>query len=337
MTSETPIDPVVETAPTEPLGRVEHAAMGTSLDAYRQAKTLEATNPTPVPDPAVTAAPLENRKTRQDKEQERINAAIRRAVDDATAPLKSEIARLQPRPESARPPVSAPATAAAPTLKDHQRYLAMPDAPKETEFTDYKDYTAAVSIFVHDQRAAEREHARTRDTQARTQQERDFARFDKVHAAFSSDPSLQDVFEVIRATNQVPSNSPISVEVLSLKPFAMLAPNEPPSALNAIAEELLNSDHPVALAKALSKPGELARLKALPDARSLIREIGRLEDAAQARAPVLETQAGTPATTLTSARATDPLDPVESALRRGDMTAYKKARTAERLRAAGLK
>lgn len=332
---ETETTEPVESTP-EPAGRVEKAAMGTSLDAYRQAKTLEAKEPA-VDQPAEPVSPVDNRKTRHQKEQERFAAEKQRAIDDATAPLRAELARLQ-RPEPARtPPAAAPVPATAPTQKDYQRYLAMPDAPKEGEFTDYKDYTAAVSIFVHDQRAEEKQAAQTRDAEAKTQQERDFANWDRVHKAVTTDPLLKDTWDVIKATNQVPANSPISFAVLSLKPFVMLEPGEQATIRNAIAEEIINADDPVGVMRELSKPGVMARVEACQDGRSLIRAFQQLERDAKGPAPVLETQAGRPATTLTSARATDPLDPVESALRRGDMTAYKKARTAERLRAAGLK
>lgn len=316
--------------PEAPLSPVQEAAMGTDLEAYRSAKKIEAAAPA-VAEPAAEAQPA--KPTGVSKRQEKINEYER-----SIAELKAENARLKaPQPARVDPAPPAARIAEPPTLKDHQRYLAMPDAPKEADFTDYKDYTAAVSIFVHDKRSEERDQARSRDQQAASFREREAQRAQRIHEAFKADAGLNDVFAVIRATGQVPEGSPISRDVLALRPFSALKQGEVATAYTAIAEELLESANPVALAKHLSKPGELARLAALPDARSLIREMARIEDAVKAPAANLETQAGKPATVLTSARATDPLDPVEAALRANDMTAYKAARTEQRLRAAGLR
>lgn len=114
------------------------------------------------------------------------------------------------------------------------------------------------------------------------------------------------------------------------------AQGKPLSAANDLADEILDSDVALQVLEYLTAhPDEKAKLLALPNRRAVVREFSRLEArftpaaAGAAAAPKTITDAPTPAVTLGS-RAAQMGDPVDSAVARGDVSAFRAARLAQR-------
>lgn len=97
--------------------------------------------------------------------QARIDQAIARQKD---AERRAEAAEARwnaaqtPPPAAVTPPAPDPAK---PPTADWQRYAAMPDAPKLDQYDSLEAFNFAVSAFVADKRADEREASRTQQTQ----------------------------------------------------------------------------------------------------------------------------------------------------------------------------
>ena len=121
---------------------------------------------------------------------------------------------------------------------------------------------------------------------------------------------------------------------LETRAFAQ-AQGKPPTAANDLADEILDSDVALQVLEHLTAhPDEKAKLLALPNRRALLREFSRLEArftpaAPGAAAPNTITAAPTPAVTLGN-RAAHMADPVDSAVARGDVTAFRAARRQQR-------
>lgn len=340
-------EPIADVALETPeLSPSQLASQGDSLSAYREAKALEKENPelkrpmpadqTPLVEPKT---PVEPRTV--SKRQQETNERIRLATEKAVADKDAEIARLRAQVATPRPAAVEPPKPAADQGDVYDRYLGMPDAPKIADFQakgkTYEQFTAAMQIFIADKRDDERTQRQRQHETEQSMRQRESTRATRLQTAFTADTDVSEMFKVIKDTGQYPTNGPISRDVLALKPFSALGPNEQPTAFNAIAEELLESDSPVALARHLSKPGELARLAALPDARSLLRAIRDIErEITTPKTVKTTTQAGEPAITLTSNRATDPLDEETAAIRSGDQARYNEIKREKRLKKAGL-
>lgn len=330
-------DSLESTAPASAPDPVETALAPSlksgSLKEFRAAEAELAKNPPSLK--AETAPAQPERQT--SKRQQQINDYER-----TNAELRERLARLEGQ-VSARPvdTPSAPAQPVTPpTPKDYQRYRAMPDAPKESEFTDYGDFSAALAVFIADTRAEERS-ASTRDVQQRAEfvkedQKRAQQMFERVTKALPDLPKSgefqtpQDYYDAMH------TRYGIGQDVLLLRPLSQLRPGESPTVRNVIAEEIRESEYPHLMMRALSKPGELDRFSRM-DPRTFTKEITRLhlsfESAAASAKPITSMPA--PSTTLTASGSTESADPSETAVKRGDMRAFKAAERAKYLRAQG--
>ena len=117
----------------------------------------------------------------------------------------------------------------------------------------------------------------------------------------------------------------ISPDLLALQPSITLRPGERATFGHAVADVLLQSDDPVALARHLSDPAEQQRLSTLsPDA--FYREIGRIEARLSTPAAPAPVSSKTPAPPPTLGRKPTVLvDDVQSAVADGDFTRFQSA------------
>jgi hypothetical protein len=315
----TPDAPPVPAATTA----VEHALVEGNYPAYRDAKRAEASGkPLPAPvaaAPAVTPTPKPAAPAGVSKRQQQINDYERRIAEQAAEITRLSTTRPAAAPRSeARPEAAAPAPASP---QDYERYLAMPEAPKQESFDTYDKFSAAMAVFIADQRFADRDRAAQqradadRQTAAHTERTTKFS--EAIKAVVTTDPKFLES---------------VSADVLALKPFAALAPGEPGGPLNAIAEELLDSAVAPQLMQHFSAhPEDLQRLAQLAP-RDLIREFtrleGRFERPAAAPPPKTVSDAPPPPQTL-GTRPADPADPVRGAVMRGDFAAYRAAKRAQ--------
>ena len=271
-------EPPVETAPepTEPrasepgddaagVGNAPGAA-STRTPARNADGTFRAGTTAPAPAPDTRPS---NREARQAPD-----ARIAQLTYDARE-AQREVARLREQLDQQRQPPAAPAAPAETPQAAWQRLKTLPGAPRSSDFSDYDDFILAATDFVAQHRQAElvstwqrsQQHARAEYAE----QQRFGSYAQKVDAVLQRDPQWLDR---------------ISPEVLALKPFSRLAPGERPGPLNALAEEIIDSPHTVALLQHFTAhPDDLQRFQTLRP-RELTREVARLEaryDAAPAQ------------------------------------------------------
>ncbi len=315
-----------------------------SLEEFRQAKRHpeKVAEPAEKPEPVEAGAP---KKTRAEKEQDRINESVRRGIEAYKAEHPAPVER--PAAVDAKPAVEVkPAVEAA--EPGYKRFMKMPGFPNVEEFKaqgkTYDELVIAQQAFIAETLHEERT---TAAKQHETEQQfvtREKGRYQKFSDDLKADKDIMATFEAVQATGQWPVNAPISREVASLKPFSQIPVDargkltEPVTVYHAIAEKLMDSPVKSALARYLSKDNnkELMRLAACSDPVTLGVEVRLIErDLQTPKLVKTETALGEPITTLTSARATDPADPEEAALRSGNTDAYIRAKRDKRLRAAG--
>lgn len=291
----------------------------------------DSSSATPAAQAAATAA-TETPASEPGKPVETRNAESRiRELANADRRQREEIARLQGQLEAltrGKPDVR-PESSPAPTQREYQRYLAMPDAPKEADFDTYAEFSAAQSLFITDQRWQEHQaradartaHARQIDGVKQLGQTAE----QRIQAALTADPDFRS-----KVHDDLLAVEPASIRALAGKP---IGPQ------HALAEEILRSEHTAQLLEHFSTDDgrkDWARLCALP-APDFLRAFGRL-DARFDRGPVTETHAETPAPkTLSTApkpvttigtKPQESLDPVEASLQRKDFTGYAAAQNA---------
>lgn len=282
--------------------------------------------PDPIPEggeqkPAAVAKPASDKPRVLSKEQIAINESIRRAVSAATADLNSEIARLRAAvepPKSATDKPQAAATATddpEPDSSDKEKY---PDGQFDKNFIkDVSRWQTRQDLQQHERtQAAERqrtEHIQTFETRAAQSR-------DKLQAALKSDPSVMDG---------------VDPGLLSLRPSIALAPGQPTTFGNAVADWVTSTDYPVELLKHLSDHAEVQRLADLPP-QSFLREQGRIE-AGFASATKADPTPKEPTKSITSApeppttlgkRPTDSPDALKSAVSEGNFAAYQREKRA---------
>lgn len=287
-----------------------------------------------------TAQP-DNRRTREQKEQDRINESIRTATDAATASLRAEIATLRSqlgeRPAAAtRPAVEEPPKG----TPEWKRYAALPDAPKIDDFDSVADHTAAMSFFIAKTMLGESRA----ESQAQTAAER----------ATLAEQDRFDAFQTridARKTKDPDWSGKLSPEVRALKPFGALdrTKGERGGPANVVCEQVINSpiadevllylsEHGDVLTSLVTMPEAIARMGEGPAQRSahtrhIVTEVHRLEGRlmstaaapgasapAEAAASSPITKAPPPADTITRARSVT--DPREAALTKGDFAAF---------------
>lgn len=346
------------------------AAVSKSPSEYRAAKRAERAGK-PLADVPVTAAKpgdpnpaaptAENRKTRAEKDQDRINESIRAASAAAEAPLKTRIAELEaqlhrtPPAETARP-AAEPAADVAPEKKtpEYKRIMALAGAPKLADFDSVEEHAFAAAEFIDTVRTTEREStARNRasvDALLASEKAADDAFFDQLDKAKTADPEFA---------------KKVAPHVLALTPVEWLPRDKDgrpidehgrlltTGPLNVVASELRKSpvvrdlmlhfsQHPAELAKFAEMPPAVAAI-ANPRARlhahitHIVREFHRLEGRFTAGAAVVAAEpepktisdAPDPAPVLGS-RPVETGDPITKAVKRGDTRAYRELRRQER-------
>lgn len=348
-----PSAPVATEPKVLPVTSAAEAAIASGdTRAFRDAKRAErAGQPLPVPAaveaaqdaegdaaPAIDGQPQkENRKTRAEREQERINETIRTAVAAAEAKLRAELA---PPREAAQPAADAPPADQIPTWK---QFASLPDAPKLGQFDSVEEHTAAMATFVAEKMLQARDAASAHQQQTAAQASAAQAEVDtflgRLDEAKKADPEF--------ATK-------LSADVKALKPFGALTPGEVGGPSNVVAAELMKSPEAARLLLHLSTPGELAKLTtvpqqiaAMPEGRAKIaahiahiraeihRLEGRLAAAAAPSSPTAHiTAAPDPAETLGS-RPTLVGDAEAQAIKRGDTRAYRELKRQQRAASFG--
>lgn len=296
--------------------------------------------------PAAPAQPDAHRET--SKRQQAINDSIREAVERATAPLRAEIEQLRARPGAAAADPARQPEAAQPPEPEWKRYRSLPDAPKLEDFESIEDHSAAMAVFIAEKRDAARRAQADTDSLTSAQRARVDRFVGQLTEARTSDPDfVNKLSDVVK--HQV-------------KPFAALKPGEQAGPLNIIGEQVYDSPiAPKVLLHFSTHPEDLQRLAEMPEhlralpvsARAsahvqwLVREFGKLEarlEAASAAAQPGQPAQMTPAKTVSSApppapvlgsRPSEPVDPMKSAVERGDTAAYRQLRRMERAAARG--
>ena len=131
-------------------------------------------------------------------------------------------------------------------------------------------------------------------------------------------------------------------DVMSLRPSDAIEPGERPSALNALADEIVSSEvGPYLLRHFSEHPDELRRFAAMQTPAELLRAFVRVEadvkgrraSAAPPAAPPPAISSAPPPPASLEGRAHTPADPIRAAVTKGNFSAYREAKL-ERLRAA---
>jgi len=306
-------------------------AESSPADQTEQAKPAESTEP-----PAAGAQPRKGKDAESRKAQ--LAAEVKAALaqrEQVRRELAEEQAALNAIREQRRSGVAAPQQpqAASPTATPQP-----PSGDREPQLADFENgqhadpYTAylrALGRWEARQEFAQQERQRIEREQARAAEAETQQRFSKfqqqMDAASTADPEFL---------------ATLSPDVLALRPFSALKPNEQPGPMNALAEEVVSSDiAPQVLRHFSDHPAELQRFGRMTP-RQLLVEFGRLEarlSVSQPAAPAAPAQ-GTPApklpsappppTTLGHKPATAAMDEAADALRRGDFAAYERATNA---------
>lgn len=341
--------PTPEPTPTAPIFSDVPVPANASLDEFRAAKR------TPEKVVPVVAAEVDAdlpaevpgvpKKSRAEREQDRINESVRRAIEAYEAKRPNEQPRAEPRRE-----VQPPAVEQKPAVQEpsYVRFMKMDGFPTADQFKEqgktYDELVVAQQAFIaetlHEERTVQ---ARERDQETQFVT-REKGRYQVFSDSIKADAEIMSALDTARTSGQWPVNAPVSREVASLKPFSQIPVDaqgkllEPATVYHAIAEKLMDSPVKTALMRHLSKEGnkELMRLAASPDPVALGVAIALIERDLQTPKPVkTETSLGEPLTALTSARATDPTDPEEAALRSNNAEAFISQKREKRLRQAG--
>ncbi len=234
--------------------------------------------------------------------------------------LERELAEIR-RAAQAQPPKQAET---APATAPREPELADFEADPETYPDPYAAYVAAVAQYHADQRfaALEKQAEERRTAQERaTAEQRRIETFQTRMAEAGGETFLADISDDVKGLRTIEQAQAAGV---------------PLTPLNAVASELIESEHAPALMRYWTDhPEELRKLERAPNPRALLREFGRQEalatapKAPAAPPPKVITTAPPPPTT-TGNRPTEPVDALEAAVRSGDMAAFKALKQRER-------
>ena len=338
-TAPAPSSPGPEATPTNVVVTPADTAVATNdVAGYREARRVERGDPRRTPaaasgaasaDPAATpaATPGAIPERTVSKRQQTINEYER-----TVAELKAENARLKGGPatnghsdgrgephatgraEAATPrPAGIPVDITHPALEEAAFYTQHPEASTA-------DYVRYLTRF-------DREVERATDQMRQSQMAAQAAAHQRATKFHTQITAAGDPAEVIQRIDP-------DLVALETRAYAQ-AQGKPLSAANDLADEILDSDVALQVLEHLTAhPDVKAKLLALPNRRAVVREFTRLEAqftpaAPGATAPKTITDAPTPAVTL-GTRAAHPGDPVDSAVARGDVAAYRAARLQQR-------
>lgn len=241
------------------------------------------------------------------------------------AALREELGREQPR-QDARQPESSAGT--PPTKAEWQRYMEMPNAPREEDFERFGDFTAAMGLFITDQRWQEHQsraqHQTAIERQVQSVEQLGQTARERIEAATKDDPDFAK-----KVDDGLLAIEPASVVRLK---GGKVGP------ANVLAEEILKSEHTGKLLLHFSseegrRDGARLVQMSYPE---LMRAFGRLEARFESTGtPAADTRptpkdlstAPAPGTEL-GKRPQEPLDPTQAALQRKDYAAYEAAENA---------
>jgi hypothetical protein len=322
--ADVPVAPAQpESVPASPTA-ADQAVGSNDVSAFRAARQAERSGTPLAPAPAVEppdddeplpAAPAPPEGERKlSKRQQQINEYERTIAEQ-----KAELARLKasvtppPAPAASRStPPAAPSITYPPDLATWDAYLAAhPEA-------QYEEYTDARGDFRAEARARQAE-SHEQDSRTATERQTRLTAFGaKLQAAKAADPQF---------------DTRISPAVANLRPLDVLGPDEVPTAMNALAQEIVLAADPIALMRHLSDhPEELQRIGALPNSRELLRAMATLEASLTPPAvplPKPVTSAPPPPTTLGS-KPVEPADELEAAVASNDVGRFRALRLRER-------
>lgn len=302
----------------------EHSADTSSAQPADQAAATAALDTTPASEPGKPAKEkgAKARTAELDAEIAEMRDRLR-----IRAALREELARSEP-PQT-KPAASSPA--AEPTTAEYERFLAMPDAPKEENFDSYAKFTAAMGVFITDQRWQEH--------QTRQQAETSFhATVDTVRK--TGEAAQARLTEFAKADPDFASK--VNPGLLNVEPATMRRlRGEAIGPQHVLAEEIAKSEHVGPLLIHFSTPeGQQDWDRLMRNPSDLQRAFGRLEarfDSASAStpAPKYVSSAAAPPTVL-GQRPADTSDPVDAAIKRKDPEAYAREQNKRELAAMGL-
>lgn len=293
---------------------------------------------------ADVAAP-DNKRTRAQREQDRINSAVRAGIEAAQGPLLARIKELEAGAGGKAGAEGAAASAAKPQTPEWKRYLEMEGAPQLEDFDTTTEHNAAMAVFIANQKL---EESRTADARAALQGE-------QLQGAQKRVDTFLGRLETAKADPAWAKG--LSPEVIALKPFGALDPSkgEVGGPANFVAEEIMDSDIPERMMTFLSQQdaqgvSELQKVLAVPAViqnmrdpvamkrahmahmRRLLHRIeGRLLDAStddgggETREPAANRKppvAAVPPPTKHIARPRATSDPRKAAIENGDFTAF---------------
>lgn len=210
--------------------------------------------------PPKEAKPRNNPTARVKQAVARQKDAERRAdaSEARTRDLEERLTRLE------RPRDSQPRQEQRPS--DRERYLAMPGAPKQTDYTDYGEFIADQTLFLEEQRHRERSnHASAQRSSQDVQRTRTTLNTEfntRIQEAVQGNPEFL--------------NS-ISDEVMNIPTFDVLQRGERPTGWHVLGEEIRRSDiAPAVMEYFTDNPKILQRIATLPP-REITRTMAILE------------------------------------------------------------
>lgn len=301
-------DPTPAPAPatdTPPLAASTAAVLEGNFSALQEARIAErhgkpldpvptkAAPPTPAPvskaaatnEPEVTvtipAVTPEHREL--SARQKKANEATRLAVEQATADLRAENARLKQ--------ASATSPAAPATIPEYKRFLALPDAPKFDAFESIEEHSAAMAVFVaqkmREEWTADQQAQQSAEAAERGELEKITAHQGRITAAGGMkfldalSPEVQKLqpVEAIEAKAYELKESGKLVEAEAL--MRTIGPR------HVLTSEILKSAlSPQVLQRLHDHPEELARFDTCKDKNQVLIEFGKLEARVDTPPPV---------------------------------------------------
>lgn len=315
MDTQDPSSGSPETAPVDP---ADQAVISGDQSAFKEIRLAQRTGkPVPTilpPAESAPAEPVEQAASTDALPKAASEPAKKRNAETRIQELlaerdreRSEVARLRSELEQHRPKdVKADPSPAKPSQREFERYKAMPDAPKVSDYDDYGDWNIDMAAFVN--RKGLEEYT------SKLKQDYDAGQHREMHGKFDAKgvEQFSDFREVLGAAGNAGRQWPDFVN------RKLLTHEQGP----AIAYALAQAKDDDALYQRITDPVEFGEYVA-----------EFLAQQKTPRKPPTKTTAPDPPFTLGS-QTHDSVDEEESALQSGDQTAFKAARL--RRRAAQL-
>lgn len=334
--------PAAPPTPPTPIAATDAAFANKNFGDYREARAAEVAGK-PLPPVAVAPevpaapvvetppAPVENRRAREEKEQQRINDAIRRGID-------AELAR-----RGVAPP--APAPVAQPPAPVGEKFPSLEAWGKANPTGSFEDYMDARDTWREARRTAEVQQQRAQAADVAELRARNDAYGAKISAASAEDKAfLASLPESAR--NATPISGCLAIPNCGLIDPAT---QQPAAFGNVVAEVATRSDDPVAFYRYLHSHQDETVAVAQGHPQRWFEALTRLDGRiAAGRAPSSTSPATPPAEPTTPATpspvsafppptptlTTKPgatADPTDAALRTKNFSAYRASREAERM------